>query len=413
MTQQTCAKFCITTGDFTYFSLDNGDTCRCDNDVPQANFWARSASHCNKACSGAPTQACGGDSNIGSFNLFGTPPTPPGGMGGYKYLGCYADLVEGLRALWEDGDVTQTMTVEACKALCIDDLGYRYFGVEWGVECYCGNRRDETSMLVEDYQCGMPCAGDANQICGDDQRLSLYGPHDTPRYVYLGCQTNLDPNSPALGSEELFVSPHMTNQMCSGVCDRPDTYDFFGTKSGDTCRCGHYVQWDSRPLPPSQCNAPCDGDSTQKCGGNQKLSTWGPNPHGPSYIYQGCVTDEDPSWWVLGGRKSLHTLSLLVLFGHAFWMGNADSDPNLQNGDGRPTRIQSNNVAGGACMTATTSSPWRMETCASAGRPLRRPRLPQMRSLATWNALAIGSRHVGGGIAPACTAGSTKGGRLT
>lgn len=252
MTQQTCAKFCITAGDFTYFPLDNGDTCRCDNDVPQANFWARSASLCNKACSGAPTQACGGDSNIGSFNLFGTPPTPPGAMGGYKYLGCYADLVEGLRALWEDGDVTQTMTVEACKALCIDDLGYRYFGVEWGVECYCGNRRDETSMLVEDYQCGMPCAGDANQICGDDQRLSLYGPHDTPRYVYLGCQTNLDPNSPALGSEELFVSPHMTNQMCSGKCDRPDAYDFFGTESGDNCRCGHYVQWDGQSSPAAQ-----------------------------------------------------------------------------------------------------------------------------------------------------------------
>jgi len=98
----------------------------------------------------------------------------------------------------------------------------------------------------------------------------------------------------------------MTNQMCSGKYTGPnDNYDYFGTESSDTCRCGHYIQHTSRPLPHSQCNAPYDGDSSQKCGGNQKLSTWGPNPHRPSYIYQGCVTDEDPYWWVLGGGKSL------------------------------------------------------------------------------------------------------------
>jgi len=412
MSQQACAKFCITTGGFDYFSIDNGDSCRCGNGGPQialpaAGFVAKDASLCDKACSGAPAQTCGGDLSLGVFDLFGTPPTPPGIMAGYKYLGCYSDLTNGLRALWEDNDLTQTMTVEACKQWCVDDRGYRYFGVEWGVECYCGNRRDETSSLVADSECGMPCTGNADQTCGDDQRLSLYGPHDTATHVYLGCQTNLDPQSPTLDSE-LHVSPRMTNQMCSGKCI---SYNYFGTESGDTCWCGYEIQSSSRPLPHSQCNAPCDGDSSQKCGGHEKVSTWVRNPHGPSYIYQGCVTDEDPSWWVLGGRKSLFLFFFSFFFFVPFvlffpWMNkNADSNSNSQNGAGR-RRIQSKSVAGGACTQAMTSSPLRMETCASAVTPSRRPRPPQMRRHATWNALAIGDRCVGLTIAPACTAGS-------
>lgn len=313
MSQQSCAKFCITTGGFDYFSIEGGDTCRCGNGdaqivVPAAAFVAKRPTLCDKTCSGAPAQTCGGNPDWGVLDLFGTPPAPPGVMAGYKYLGCYVDLTDGYRALWEDDDLSQTMTVEACKQWCVDEGGYRYFGVEWGVECYCGNRRDESSSLVGDYQCGMPCAGNEDQICGDDQRLSLYGPHDTATHVYLGCQTNLDPlESPTLDIK-LHVSPRMTNQMCSAKCTY---YNYFGTESGDTCRCGDEIQVDSRPLPHSQCNAPCDGDSSQKCGGHDKVSTWIRNPHGPSCIYQGCVTDEDPNWWVLGGRKSLPPLFFL------------------------------------------------------------------------------------------------------
>jgi len=95
MSQQSCAKFYITIGGFDYFSIKNGDTCQCGNAVPEANFWTKSAGNCDKTCSDAQTQTCGVDGASGVLDLFSTPPTPPGIMAGYKYLGCYTDLTGG------------------------------------------------------------------------------------------------------------------------------------------------------------------------------------------------------------------------------------------------------------------------------------------------------------------------------
>ncbi|CAN0567110.1 unnamed protein product, partial [Laminaria digitata] len=57
-----------------------------------------------------------------------------------------------------------------CALLC---EGSAYFGTEYGNECFCGPSTDDPKSLGE-RTCDRRCAGDADQICGDRDAISLY-----------------------------------------------------------------------------------------------------------------------------------------------------------------------------------------------------------------------------------------------
>lgn len=58
-------------------------------------------------------------------------------------MGCYAEGTDG-RALAENKPANSSMTTELCQSLC---RGYRYYGLEYGSECFCGY-----SILNNGYQ---------------------------------------------------------------------------------------------------------------------------------------------------------------------------------------------------------------------------------------------------------------------
>ena len=72
---------------------------------------------------------------------------------GYDYKGCFLDSSD--RTL--NGKLTKRydLTPEICKDLC---SGYKYFGLEYSKECFCG---DELWKNVEEdeLQCNMGCTG--------------------------------------------------------------------------------------------------------------------------------------------------------------------------------------------------------------------------------------------------------------
>ncbi|KAK5659439.1 hypothetical protein OQA88_640 [Cercophora sp. LCS_1] len=219
---------------------------------------------------------------------------------GFRMLGCYDDLSAGWRTLGWDSDWQEELTIESCKAYCVDTLGYYFFGVEYSNECYCADFRDETSSRVDDYECDMPCAGDSSQTCGGDTRINIYGSVNTPSHVWLGCRTNSDAAGQAL-EDHSFTSVDMTNELCGTECEAEGPFDYYGTEDGDTCRCGDTLRPSSKMAPQNECNVGCAGDFNWDCGGDERLTTFGPNPIGPTYIYQGCHTDEDESEWALDG----------------------------------------------------------------------------------------------------------------
>ena len=76
---------------------------------------------------------------------------------------------------------SEEMTVEFCIATC-GDKGYDYAGLEWNIECYCGNKPERGFDWAWLDKCDAKCAGDEKQVCGGSGALSVYsteGVHET------------------------------------------------------------------------------------------------------------------------------------------------------------------------------------------------------------------------------------------
>jgi len=85
------------------------------------------------------------------------------------YVGCYSDT--STRAL-PDFLLQSGATVESCIALA-KASGYKYAGVQYGVQCFAGNTMGYTELPAS--SCNMPCTADPNEICGGTWSNSIYG----------------------------------------------------------------------------------------------------------------------------------------------------------------------------------------------------------------------------------------------
>jgi hypothetical protein len=63
------------------------------------------------------------------------------------------------------------MTVQYCSSMC---KGFKFFGLQNGGECYCGNDYGEQGGKVPEANCDEICQGSPIEICGGDERNSIY-----------------------------------------------------------------------------------------------------------------------------------------------------------------------------------------------------------------------------------------------
>ncbi|PPQ65263.1 hypothetical protein CVT24_011418 [Panaeolus cyanescens] len=96
---------------------------------------------------------------------------------GWTYIGCYQD--DQLRVLDGGTRGALDMTVISCISLCQGN-GFSIAGVENGTQCYCGNSIKVGAIQRTEPECGMACAGDASQRCGDVWRLNIYQAQSRP-----------------------------------------------------------------------------------------------------------------------------------------------------------------------------------------------------------------------------------------
>merc|ERR1712098_369080 len=66
------------------------------------------------------------------------------------------------------------MTIEMCKEHCFVKNNYKYAGVEFYNECFCGNDKPDESLLREPEECDAPCVGNDQEICGGTWRINVY-----------------------------------------------------------------------------------------------------------------------------------------------------------------------------------------------------------------------------------------------
>ncbi|GAP84127.1 putative WSC domain-containing protein [Rosellinia necatrix] len=175
VTLESCADFCQ---DYHYFGTEFGRECHCGDSLA-ASSNETDLADCSVPCAGDPSEYCGAGNRLNLYYSNTTAgPSQPLVVGNYSWFGCQTEGA-GVRALAAKSLVDAEMTLDACAAFC---EGSVYFGAEYGVECYCGDEFGEGSVAAPTGQCNVACGGDATQLCGAGDRLSVYEltPPETP-----------------------------------------------------------------------------------------------------------------------------------------------------------------------------------------------------------------------------------------
>ena len=98
---------------------------------------------------------------------------------------------------------------------------------------------------------------------------SSYKADDGSTWTFDGCYVDkLNPRTlPNVG----WWGKPITNSECAKGCSK-NGYSISGAENGGQCFCGNTL--DSKKVDSSECNSPCQGDSSQKCGGPARLSVY-------------------------------------------------------------------------------------------------------------------------------------------
>ncbi|KAJ0388108.1 hypothetical protein COL922a_000739 [Colletotrichum nupharicola] len=338
MTLSSCMANC--TG-FDYWGTEYGRECYCGNSLDSTSTSALLVD-CNMPCSGDSTQYCGAGNRIELYSTTATRTSSStasatatlahiSAVGQYSLVGCQTEATNGralqatstaaddmtlekcatfcsgytyfgteygrestvaaynLTGCWTEGNGVRAlsqnsyashdnMTLENCAAFC---SGYKYFGTEYGGECYCGNFLASSSSSAPLSGCSMTCTGNQYEYCGAGNRLTLYtnnndkvtGPSQPATagvYSFLGCRTEPAQGGRAL-SAKATASDKMTNEVCASFCDG---FAYFGTEYSGECYCGSALPDTSIVAPVSECNMLCSGSSTEYCGSGNRLSVY-------------------------------------------------------------------------------------------------------------------------------------------
>eukprot|EP00903_Cladosiphon_okamuranus_P005860 g5798.t1 len=197
MTLEKCADIC---DGYSYFGLQNAIQCTCgntitgsptpkcglvdDNVIPEYMY----------LCSGDSRVLCGTDTMVSIYSLDGStaPPSPtpapvtpaPTAAAAYESLGCFADNQQDASGqtvrIMTFESTSNDMTTEVCFQACNDGIN-THFGTQWGRQCWCTNDPHEVSInqFSDIYiPCNYVCKGDATEICGGFDAMSVYEIND-------------------------------------------------------------------------------------------------------------------------------------------------------------------------------------------------------------------------------------------
>ncbi|KAK4205305.1 WSC domain-containing protein, partial [Triangularia verruculosa] len=99
----------------------------------------------------------------------------------------------------------------------------------------------------------------------------------THGYLYHGCYTETtnianSTNKRALdGGTNTVLPDTMTVEKCLGFCNK---YKFAGLEYSRECWCAQGLSGLSSKVDDKECDTPCDGNSTQACGGALRLTVY-------------------------------------------------------------------------------------------------------------------------------------------
>ncbi|KAK1239930.1 hypothetical protein MKX08_007372 [Trichoderma sp. CBMAI-0020] len=315
---------------FKYCGTQYHTECWAGNTIPSLKV---DDSNCNYYCNGDINQVCGGngDGTEAFISLFAdslatnstNPPPPSGGpvvnpgVNGYASIGCYTEATN-TRALPYEFD-TNKQTVKECVDACKAG-SYTYAGVEYGGECWCGDSFGDGAVSAPITDCGMTCNDNSTEYCGGPNRLNVYklgstanstststasstattvpptsegttviatststsissssptptGPSVNPGldgYSSIGCYTEA---TDARALANFMDTTNKTVANCIEAC-KANSYIYAGLEYGGECWCDNSFANGSLPAPIGDCGMTCNGNSTEFCGGPNRLNVY-------------------------------------------------------------------------------------------------------------------------------------------
>jgi len=342
MTTNMCQDYCTGKG-YPLSGVEYSTECYCGSILENGSTIGGSTA-CNMQCGGAPNSICGGPGALSVYNntalVASKQPAVVPVVGNYKSQGCYTEGVNE-RALAGSGTASVNMTVQSCVNFC-QTGGYKYAGIEYSTECFCGNAIATTAKAAPASECNMLCGGDQLAYCGGPSRLNVYAnlngttssssttsatssttggsvsgtattistnattstsgtstPTLRAGYAYLGC-ANEGTNGRAL-SKDATASSTMTTTVCQDYCTGKG-YPLSGVEYSTECYCGNVLENGSTIGGSTACTMPCGGAPNLTCGGPGALSVYNNTalvaPKQPTVIpavggygSQGCYTE--------------------------------------------------------------------------------------------------------------------------
>ncbi|KAI9438941.1 copper radical oxidase [Lactarius indigo] len=256
MTVESCVNFCDGQN-FIYAGIEYAQECYCGNIISHGSASVAS-SDCSFACTGDASEKCGAGNRLNLYWSGATPPAPPAvvpSVGLWNSLGCYTDGAP--RVLSVGTAVTggaSNNSVESCTAACFAK-GYGFAGVEYSQECYCGTAIGSNGAPAAAGDCNMACSGKGSELCGGPNRLNVY--------TYTGGGGGGAPVFPKLSG----LPTGWTYNAC---------WDFTlaGMEFSTQCFCGNNLVQGAVTSPDADCNMGCGGNTTEACGGPNRLSVY-------------------------------------------------------------------------------------------------------------------------------------------
>eukprot|EP00903_Cladosiphon_okamuranus_P020285 g18615.t1 len=354
MSAEICFDICTEVGYNTYFGTEYSVECFCATTADEVELLELEFGGCTMPCADpdvdpeevadSDREKCGGENAISVYKIGGdgtgpapTPPAPtpaapiplptdappapmpppaPTSSGGdsYELKGCTYDSPPRRNRVMEYGPIQEeTMSAERCFDICTEaDGDYKYFGTEWGIECFCDTTLED-NLNLEYGGCDMPCADpdvdgtgvedSDREKCGGYKALSVYkigaaGPAPTPpltaapnaaptadlagAYDEIGCFAD---DQPGLDGKEVRImgdkttSNDMNAEVCFGLCN-DGTNTHFGTQYGKECWCVYDPELQSitqfadvvKP-----CDMRCVGNpehDDERCGGYDAMTVY-------------------------------------------------------------------------------------------------------------------------------------------
>ncbi|KAK0657827.1 WSC domain-containing protein, partial [Cercophora newfieldiana] len=266
LTAAKCHSHCQSYGS-TYSGVSHGNKCSCSDRPPYSQ--PAPEHECSLPCTGDASTSCGGKNRI---HVWGAPLPVRERVGPYKYQGCFTDSRDDKSLT---GKVTRDseMTLEKCSSECKE---YAFFGVEYGTQCFCGTELEVSARRKPQYECAMRCGGNPNEICGDGDRLSVYGngattpvksPEQAGGFKFAGCWSDSVAARSLYG--EVLRDGEMTVEMCARFCKGSK---YMGLEYGSQCFCGDHLG--GHAVGKDECSYLCEGNKKEFCGGSARLSLY-------------------------------------------------------------------------------------------------------------------------------------------